>query len=95
MFTDSKCEGDTGMISFVSDAVCMNMSAFAGFAKINPKLMKSSSARYNPETEHAEMIYYQNLGCTGDIIQKQSFPINKCVSAGAPDTFVFIEKSFK
>jgi hypothetical protein len=79
----------------VSDAVCTNVSVFAGFAKFNPTLMKSSSARYNPETEHAEMIYYQNLGCTGDIIQKQSFPVNKCFSGGASDTFVFIEKSFK
>jgi hypothetical protein len=95
VFTDSKCERDTGMISFFSDAVCTNQSVFAGFAKINPKLMKSTSTRYNPETQHVETIYYQNLGCTGDIIQKQTFPINKCVSSGTPDAFFFIEKSFK
>jgi hypothetical protein len=95
LYSNSKCEGDFQFISFVTDAICMNSVVTAGFPKMEPKLMKSMFTGYNTESEQAEIIAYKDLGCTGEIVQKQTFPINKCVSAGSPDMFVLVEKSFK
>jgi hypothetical protein len=79
-FQTQNCTSETGTLSFVTDGMCFSQENNL-FGK-KDKRVKSTASYYNNELNQAESIGYDNSKCSGNVISKDVYPLQKCFQIG-------------
>jgi hypothetical protein len=85
MHNTEDCSTNIGVFTFVTDRICQNAQKKGNFLNSFLKMDKkarSNFVNYNIELKQAEVITFDDADCSGNAIQKQFFPLGKCVRSG-------------
>jgi hypothetical protein len=90
------CSTNNGVLSFFTDRLCQNTQSRGNFFQSILKMDKkarSSFVNYNVELKQAEVITFDSADCSGNVVEKEVFPLGKCVRTGpGGQSIIQIEK---
>jgi hypothetical protein len=96
MHNTEDCSTNIGVMSFITDRICQNTQNQGNFLNSMLKMDKRARSNfiyYNIALKQAEVITYDATNCSGNVIEKEVFPLGKCVRTGpGGQTVIQIEK---